>query len=143
MFTANYPDLVAQTFVTGNADCKFDFSANVWHHLPRDTLTRVVFVDPRHHLAVRLPQIYPGEWPKEFSTDDAAPSVCSGDGPELDFDNGDVFEILDERPAVQWLPIVSHAPSVIIDNRGITRRYSNDTTHGLVDEDGVCEPVDG
>jgi hypothetical protein len=139
-FAEHYPNVVSQTFVTGNNDCKFDFSTNVWQHLPRETGKQTIFIDPRHHLASRLPQIS-GVWPKEFSMDDTAPSVCTGDGPALDLADDEAFEIPDNRPPGRQLTIVSDTPSVFTDHRGILRRTSNDTTHAVLEEEGVCDPI--
>jgi len=78
-FVEHYPNLVSQTFVTCNSDCKVDFSINVWQHLPTKTFKHTTFVDPRHNLSFHLPQIV-GEWPKEFSVNETAPSVCTAMG---------------------------------------------------------------
>lgn len=103
-------------------------------------------LDPRHHVAMKLPQIS-GVWPREFSLDDSAPSVCIGLCPNLNFAEGEYFEIPDERPVVRAEPNepdengCANLVSLLVEDLGLTRRSSNDTTRAIVNEDGICDRI--
>lgn len=131
MFLNSYPDLVSQIFVVADIGLQFDISDKPWQYVPGATRQRFTFFEVREDVASQLPLVV-GKWPKEFSTDDIAPPVCSGLGPNLDMGNGkdNATDDPNEPPALR---VRGDEPSAPTKRRGVLRRRGPGTTRALLE----------